>query len=139
MDIKKLENCKGLFRNQGWYETRPFAIYTEQPSWRLILRTPVEDSFDKTWNEQQALLDPKTDKVPLARELVYTIFLFFLTTGERLFENLSVRTNNVDAHHHHVHVGEFVEDGLDVYDWLDRDQDSYVGIASARNAVNLEP
>jgi hypothetical protein len=138
LDIWNLKNCKGLFFKDDWLETQPFAKHTDQPSWRLIRRTPVENSFNKTWNEQQALLDPQTDEVPLARQFVYIVVLYFLTTKKRLFEICRVRINDVDSSGKRIFVGAFDEDSLDIGYWNDDALDNELGVASARKAENID-
>jgi hypothetical protein len=127
-----------LFRDQDWYETENFAKHTDQPSWCLIRKTPVKNSLDKTWSEQQLLLDHQTDEIPLSRQIIYTTVLHFLDTGERLFRNSYVRTSDVDSDGDHVNVGFFGEGGFYINGWSDIDQFSSLGVASARNVVNLE-
>jgi hypothetical protein len=140
MDIKKRENCKELFYKSGWDETQSFAKRTQEPSWRLILKTPVENSLNKTWGEQQALLDSQADEIPFARQVVYTIILHSLATGERLFErNSAVRTNDVFSNGNHAFVGGFSKDGFVISYWNDDNSYKGLGLASARKAVNLEP
>jgi hypothetical protein len=138
MDLKKLEKCKGLFRDQTWYEKYSFAKHTQKPSWRLIRKTPVENSFDKNWEEQQSLLNSQTDEVPLARQLVYTIFFHFLVTGERLFRTSHVRTSDVDSLGDHFDVGDVDDGGLSVILWRDNGRSSSLGVASARRVLDLE-
>jgi hypothetical protein len=139
MDLKKLKKCKELFYNQDWYENEPFIKHTDQPSWRLIRKTPVEKSFKKNWDEQQALLNSQTDEVPLARQLVYTIILHFLTTGERLFETSWVRTNNADSLSGRVGIGLFGEGNLRVNCLYDSLRYYLLGLASARKILDIEP
>jgi hypothetical protein len=139
MDLKKLENCKGLFLDQTWYENESFANLTQQPSWRLIRKTPVENSFDKNWEEQQALIDPQTDEVLLTRQVIYTIILHRFATRERLFETRYVRTLDVDLSGYHIYVGYSVGNSFGIYNWGDLNRDGILGIASARKAANLEP
>jgi len=138
MDIKKLEKCKEMFCDQVWYEDHLFTNLTQQPSWRLIRKTPVKNSLDKNWKRQQALLDSQTEEVPLTRQVIYMMILRFLATGERLFETCFVCTNKVDLNSGHVYVGAFDEGGLSVQDWGNYILGSIIGVASARKAVNLE-
>jgi hypothetical protein len=139
MDLKKLEKCKGLFYNQTWYKNEPFAKHTDQPSWRLIRKTSVENSFDKTWDEQQALLDPQTDEVPLLRQVIYTTILHFLAIREWLFVAIDVRTKDFFSHGYHVSVKCFNEKGLNLGVWDDSRGYDILGVPSARKVVNLEP
>jgi hypothetical protein len=138
MDIRKLEKCKGLFNKYNQYETEDFAKHTDQPSWLLIRKTPVKNSFNKTWKEQQLLLDHQTDGIPLARQVVYTIFLHFLTTRERLFGTCLTRTFDVDSGDYHVVIGDFCRNVLTVFSWNDGFNYSNIGVSSARKAVSLE-
>jgi hypothetical protein len=138
MDIKKLKSYKEMFCNQVWYENNLFTKLTQPPSWRLIRKTTVKNSLYKSWEEQQTLLDPKTDKVPLARQVIYTIFLHFLTTGERLFRTSHVRTNDVKLLDHHIIVGGFDKGGLGIINWADSRRDVDLGLASARKLTDQE-
>jgi hypothetical protein len=138
MDIRKLEKCKGLFNKYNQYETEDFAKHTDQPSWLLIRKTPVKNSFNKTWKEQQLLLDHQTDGIPLARQVVYTTFLYFLTTKERLFRTCDVRTLDVDSNGGHVLIGYFGEDVLNISFFIDNARRGDIGITSTRKALNLE-
>jgi len=138
MDIRKLEKCKELFYKDDWLKTESFAKHTYQPSWRLIRKTPVEGSVSKAWFEQWPLLDLQADEVPSARQLVYTIILYFFTTGERLFKTFWVRTNDVDTYGVRVLVGSFGARGLCVNSWDSGDCRDNIGVASARKALNLE-
>jgi hypothetical protein len=142
MDITKLKNCKGLIFEYNGFEAESFTKDTNQPSWRLIRKTPVKNSFSKTWKKQRSLLKHQTDEIPFARQVVYTTILHFLATGERLFEKVYVRTNNVGPDRDHIGVGGFIgrgRKGLSVGSWLDCSRGGELGIASARKAVNLKP
>jgi len=123
---------KGLFYSQDWFDNEEFAKRTETARWRLIRKNPVDGSFSKNWSEQQALIDDSISEVPSARQLVYTMILHFLSTGERLFEKVYVRTCDVGSDGNRVHVGLFDGFGLDVHRWDDGVRDSSVGVASSR-------
>jgi hypothetical protein len=137
MDIKELKICKGLFRNKIWRKNEPFSKHTQEPSWRLIRKTPVEDSFERTWEEQQTLLDPQIDEIPLARQVIYTTILHFLATGERLFKTRLVRVLDIVLFDDHVYVGRFDGGGFRVDSWDNIRRYYNLGLASARKAVNL--
>ena len=55
-----------------------------------------------------------------------------LATGERLFENIYVRTSSVRSGGHRVHVGVFGQDGLLVDNWWDDGRLGRIGVSSAR-------
>ena len=64
--------------------------------------------------------------------MVYTIVGHYLSTGERLFENVYVRTSSLDSDGLRVYVGHFDAGGLRVgYIWDDY-RSAYLGLASAR-------
>ena len=137
-DMIRIKNCRRLLSNNSWYEDQDFAEFTYQPSWLLIRKTPVENSFNKTWKEQQTLLDPQTDEVPFVRQIIYTTFLYFLTTKERLFRTCDVRTLDVDSNGGHILIGYFGEDVLNISFFDDNAQRGDIGITSIRKALNLE-
>jgi len=111
-----------------------FATYKgDGVSWQLIRKTPVPNSFGKTYQEQQALLS-KNEEVPTARVLVYAIIGHYLATGERLFNRGFVRSSDVGLDGHWVYVGDFVAGGLhDHNDW-DYNRYDYLGVSSARKS-----
>jgi hypothetical protein len=149
MGLKKLESCKGLLAYREDWSKFLESIVTgkDQPSWRLIRKTPIENSFNKGWKRQQTLLNPQTDEIPLARQVIYTTILHFLATGERLFETFYVRTNDRRPNKYNISVekiygvavGFFDENGFDIVLRHPRDLCSDTGVASARKALNLEP
>jgi len=115
------------------YEAERFATYKGGASWQLIRKTPVPNSFGKTWHEQQALL-AKNEEVPAARVLVYAIIGHYLASGERLLEGDFVRSSDVDSFGLYRIVGYFGSDGLDVHvDWVGNRRDD-VGMSSARKS-----
>jgi hypothetical protein len=124
---------RGLFcsNEDAWYNTQEFAKRTEGVAWRLIRKTPVQNSVNKNWDEQKALLG-EYDTVPTARQVVYAIMLTFVTTGERLFERIYVRTIDVGSLGYRVGVGGFGSAGLGVDRWSGHDRYGHIGVASSR-------
>ncbi len=132
LDIRgKVE--RPLFRNHeaAWYNNEAFAKDRGEVSWHLVREIPVLESIGKTWNEQQALLGGQ-DETPSAQVLVYVIIGHYLTTGERLFEKVYVRTSSVDSDGDRVLVGYFDAEGLLVNLCWDAYRYSNLGVASAR-------
>ena len=125
---------KGLFCPQDWFDNEEFAKRTETARWRLIRKIPVEGLFSKNWGEQQALIDDSISEVPSARQVVYTMILHFLATGERLFEKVYVRTSDVDSDGSPVDVGGFDGAGLGVVAWYVSGHLDDLGLASARKS-----
>ena len=116
-----------------WYKDEPFTKDPGVAEWALIRKTPVPHSIDTTWADQQKLLT-EYEETPSARVMIYSLFSHFLTTGERLFPNLYVRTKDLTARRNRVSVGDFDARGLDVYAWTDDDRDPDIGLSSARKS-----
>jgi hypothetical protein len=119
------------FYTQDWYNKQTFAKNKGEVSWQLVRKTPVENSTDKTWDEQQTLL-LQDEVTPSAQVMVYTIIGHFLATGERLFEKIWARCSDLDSDGDHVDVGLFVARGLRVYDYWDGSRRSNVGVSAAK-------
>lgn len=130
-EMKLPKDVKKLFCNQDWYENQQFATQSEL-EWRLIQKTLISDSTSKTWEEQQKLLDAKTEETPMAQAVVYTMIGFFLKTGERLFEKIYVRTSSLVSDGDRVIVGYFDAGGLLVSDFWDYYRRDDLGVASSR-------
>lgn len=133
-DIRAHVAAKRLFYPQSWYNKLAFATNTGgDVCWRLIRKTKVSKSTNKTWAEQQELLG-KDEDVPTVRELVYMIIGHFLATGERLFGDVYVRTQDI-SDGHRVYVGFFDADGLGVNGYWLVDRYDNIGCSSARKSV----
>ncbi len=116
----------------GWYESEAFAKKTKvEVRWYLIRKKPVDNSTNKSWVDQQALL--KDETTPTACVMVYTIIGHFLNTGERLFENIYVRCSNIDSDGIRVLVGRFGASGLFVGGFAGDGCGSFLGLSASRN------
>ena len=112
LDVRGKVDKKLFYSHEdAWYNKQAFAKEKGEIGWQLVRKTPVENSINKTWNDQQALLS-KDDETPKAGCLVYTIIGHFLATGERLFESIYVRCSDLDSDGYRVVVGYFDADGL---------------------------
>ncbi len=131
LDIRGACKDQGLFYNQDWYNKQSFAKEKGEVGWHLIRKTPVENSTNKTWNDQQALLG-KDDETPKAQVMVYTIIGHYKATNERLFEKVWVRCSDLVSDGYRVCVGYFGAKGLYVNDYWDGYRVDYLGLASAR-------
>lgn len=127
----KVEHKLFYSHSDAWYNEESFAKERGVASWQLVCKTPADNSTSKDWQEQQTLLG-KDDEVPTAQVMAYTIIGHYLATGERLFENVYVRTSSVDSGGSRVHVGHFDSRGLHVCSyWVDSRRGN-LGVASAR-------
>jgi len=134
LDIRSKVERK-LFRSHedSWYNEESFAKDKGEVGWQLFRKVPIADSTNKTWNEQQALLD-KNEETPKVQVVVYTIIGHYLATRERLFENTYVRTSSVASGGRRVHVGRFDLGGLSVGAWGATGRDGGLGVSSARKS-----
>ncbi len=132
LDIRgKVKNSLFYSHDDAWYNKERFANDRGETSWQLICKTPVPDSTSKNWDAQQALLG-KEEETPTVRIMTYAIVGHYLSTGERLFENIYVRCSDVDSDGYRVRVGRFDSKGLLVGSLWDDDRGSGIGLASAR-------
>jgi len=123
--------------DDAWYNKQAFAKDKGEVGWQLVRKAPIVDSTNKTWNEQQALLS-KDEETPKAQVVVYTIIGHFLATGERLLENIYVRTSSLDSGGDRVNVGNFDAKGLNVNNWNDDNRNDNIGLSAARQS-HLHP
>lgn len=131
LEIRAKQGDARLFYDQSWYNQEAFAKERGETGWHLVRKTPVEDSFSKTWDEQQALLS-KDDETPSARVMTYAIIGLYLATGERLFKSVWARTSSLNCYESHVLLGRFTELGLDLDYRYNDGRRGDVGRASAR-------
>ena len=103
---------------------------TAAPAYRRVRMDALPESSCKAFGEQSGLLGPG-EGVPTTRTLVLGILLHFLATGERLFLDGWVRTADVTGPGRHACVGDFLEDGLVLFDELDGGCSPDVGLAVA--------
>jgi len=119
-----------LFQDQNWYEKWPFAKERgTEASWQLIRKTPVENSASKTFREQLALVGK--DKIPTAREMVYSLVGYALATGEHLFSHVFVRTSSEYSFGNYIVVGHFGYVGLKILSLADYERKRGWGVSSA--------
>jgi len=128
LDIRGKVKQKGFY-DQDWYYNQSFAKERGEVCWRLVRKTIVDNSTNKTCSEQQTLLG-KDEETPAVRVMTYAIFGHYLATGERLFEHIYARTSSVDSDGDPVYVGYFVHDNLDVNDKWDGDRSSGIALGS---------
>lgn len=128
----KAKKGKLFYSTEGsWYESQAFARKTKvEVRWYLIRKKPIDNSTNKSWDEQQALL--KNESTPTACVMVYTIMGHFLNTGERLFENVNVRCSDIDSDGYHVNVGNF-DAGSHINWLLGGSRRSDLGLSASRN------
>lgn len=139
LDIRgKVERKLFYSHDNAWYNKEAFAKNKGEVGWQLVRKAPIADSTNKTWNEQQALLE-NVEETPKAQVIVYTTIGHFLATGERLFENVYIRCSDLDSGGHRVDVGCFDADSLSVGSWSDDTRDGDLGVSAARKQRSLIP
>jgi hypothetical protein len=150
LDIRGKVERKLFFGNSGyedhhlaksWYNKEAFAKDCGTTSWHLVRATPVPDSTQKTWDEQQKLLS-KNEETPSARVVVYTMIGYFLSSRgyERLFNYivhydahpLYVRCSDITSPGYGVAVGGFsFTNGIGISNFSRSGGNSTLGVASA--------
>lgn len=118
----------------GWYRNANFASRVKvRVRWYLVRKKPVDYSCGKDWWHQNQLL--KDERVPKTCVIVYTIIGHFFNTGERLFENVSVRTSDTDPRRHYVPVtiGGFKADWPKIGDYAREFAYDDIGLSAVRN------
>ncbi len=93
-----------FYLNSNYNKKLAFVRDKGQVGWHLVCKTPVGNSTDKNWDEQQELL-ADSSMTPTAQVLVYTAVGCFMATRERLFTELAVRTSSPGLHSdYHIHI-----------------------------------
>lgn len=132
LDIRgKVERKLFYSHDNAWYNKEAFAKNKGEVGWQLVRKTPIADSTNKTWNEQQALLE-NVEETPKAQVMVYTTIGHFLATGERLFENVYIRCSDFILDLYYPHVGGFGAEGLGLGSWDAVRRDGNIGLSAAR-------
>lgn len=96
-DVANHEWPGQIFSSKFWYRNEPFATKDGETVWQLISKTPIRNSFLKTFDEQENIFLAKSDEVPRIRRLIYTMAGRFLAKGERMFENIYLRCADKDS------------------------------------------
>ena len=132
----KFENKLFYRHRTTWYIKHAFMKDEGRIGWQLVRKTPVDNSTNKTWDQQQALL-PEDEETPKAQVMVYTIIGHFLATGERLFEKINVRCLDLDSNGNRVYVvgnlyakGQYV--GLYFDSWYNHSSDGNLGVSGVK-------
>jgi hypothetical protein len=122
----------------AWCVQQAFARSIDVASWHLIRRTPVENSFGKSMDEQRALLG-KNEYVPSARALVYAMVGHYLKVRERLFSDVYARCRDM-SDDSGVAVGFMRGRGLHIARVMsDGPVDGRIGLASALHPFREVP
>jgi hypothetical protein len=132
LEIRKIVKRSHFYRHEdAWYNKQNFTKECGEAGWQLILKTSVKNSTSENWQEQQALVSGNNE-VPGARVMVYGIIGHSLATGERLFENIYVRTSSVIPCGGRIGVGRFDIEGLHLSYYWDDCRDDGLGVSSTR-------
>jgi len=118
------------------YIDRLFAKTKNKLGWHLVRKTPVSNSFKKTWLEQQKSIS-FDEEIPEIQIMVYVMIGHFLKTGERLLTSVSVRCLNSEVPNYHIFVDNFVhtEKCLYINMYWDSDTLEKLGISSMKKRL----
>lgn len=129
-----------------WYKNEAFA--TEMGGvklgWAFVKKEPLDDSFDKTWKEQEEALKKYVNTLshtPLIRtnvqrrtalEATWDSMLYYINNKERLLPDKYDWTKSRASDGSLVLVGAFDSRGLDVDSWDAGDSYSNIGVCPSR-------
>ncbi len=103
------------FAPYDWFAKEEFATKpTPRLRWYLMRKEILPESMGKTWREQERLLKPDEER-PLAVEVTYLAFFYYLINRERLFEHDYVWCRDRDPVGKYAFVGLFTPEGFNVY------------------------
>lgn len=124
---------KELFGKQDWLNGEKFAnIRNQIGRWILVRKTPIKNSFSKTYDEQKALLEYNENNFS-ACAFVYTMIGHFLSTRERLFEKCAIHTSDMSSKFgERVYVGYLGSDDLTIGNGRFDVRHGDVGLGSVR-------
>ena len=95
-----------------WFtENSFFSEEKTQTGWYVIKKTPISESEQCSWDEQEQLLQ-SSERVPNVAELAWVVSIYFHVRGVRLFENVYVRTSSISQLGNHVYFGCHEQDGF---------------------------
>ena len=83
--------------------------------WYLLRKQPVPNSYNKSPDEQLALLT-KGEEVPFTCEETYMVILYWLTHRVRLLKKVYARCKDKNSHGFPLCVGYFDSDGYEIND-----------------------
>ena len=121
--------------DEGWYDdaSEKFSRNDKVDAlcWIALRKEPVEDSLNKTWPDQQALVkEPMV--VPNAAEAVWALTTYKAVRDIYLLDDLYVRTSSLDSDGGRVHVGVFDDEGLYVDGYWCGRRHSFLGVSASR-------
>ncbi len=103
--------------DRGWYDdaSEKFARTdkVEALCWIAFRKEPVEDSLNKTWPYQKALV-AEPMMVPNAAEVTWALTTYKAVSDIYLLDDVYVRTSSFDSNRIRVYVGGFDAEGLGV-------------------------
>lgn len=126
---------------EGWYNEEEFAKQAANLGWGLAMKTILEESRSKNWDEQEKVLqewakknkiDPKSVRRRTPVEVAYDTLAYYGANKETLLEKDYDWTGTRSSGGGLVHGGYFDSGGLYVdYDGRG-DSDSYLGVCPSR-------
>jgi hypothetical protein len=121
--------------DDGWYDeaNEEFARTdkVEALYWIAFRKELVEDSLNKTWPDQAALIaDPMM--LPNAAEVTWVLTTFKAVRDIYLLDEFYVRTSSTSSLSGRVCIGDFGTDGLNVYNYWGDDCCPRLGVAASR-------
>lgn len=125
---------KGSFKEYdgAWYNLEGFARKTKVNfRWYLIPKTVLENSLDKSYQFQDAMVK-EGEEQPRAVEIVFMTVFYMKATGQYLFRDSLVLCRDLDRHKDRILVGCLFEPRLDITYWHPEHCDYDVGSVPSR-------
>ncbi len=119
-----------VFWDTDWFDEEVFAQEQMKPGYGLPTKEVIPDSWNKTWDDQTALLG-EGEKRREAVETVWDSLLYYAATGEKILEDKWDWTNSQTSVQRRVRVG-WDSGGLLVGRWNPGDPNPDIGVCSSR-------
>ena len=130
IDVREIRLAHFYSNTGGWYANQKFA-HKDKTSfgWLAIKKTPVANSTNKDWGDQNKLLFV-LELVPNVAEMSWLITTYFEVRRIRLFESIYVRTSSLVSDGGRVFIGKFSSEGLGVYGYWDHNGSADIGLSA---------
>lgn len=139
LTMLKLRDAFGISRDtqpcvygNDWWLKEKFAKEVLKEGWHLTLAELPDESRDKTYDDQKALLTKEEELLTPVEVMYLCLVNYLVNDGERLLYDCYSRTDTLDSHGYVVYLGDFHPDGLHVCLWPPADPDSSIGVLAAR-------
>jgi len=126
------------FDSDPWWFNESFATEIRMKrGWHLIRRNVLPESINKPYEEKVRMVIEQGENVPTGCELIFTMMLYYLTTGIRLFEKVKTQCSDICIDGVYFHVGFFQKGHIDIRGYGDQGLLKNVGITGIKKAESV--